>query len=260
MKLVMIFLSFLLFWANAHAQVSGTVAAARAELEAQGYTRWQWLQSQDCFHCDMVFLQLEPTLNTENVRRFMQALSEHKDELLTLYRISGPEYNLLAQMSIGILGRESKFFESPRYRAKEAFPWAVHLMKILRGAATGAAIDLNSRGPTQIKIVPERIARHYQVTTEILNVPENAALATIGYLIEALGELKTRIARQHLDYINESNYVDYLPYIYFGLTKLLIKGEAQPEKNIYERDMKKYMGWVEVYERAPLTTPVLPNP
>jgi len=235
-------------------------AQVRTELESQGFARWEWLKSQDCFHCEMVFVPLDPSLRTENVRRFMQALSAHKEELLTLYRVSGPEYNLLAQMAVGILGRESRFFESPRYRAKEAFPWAVHLMKILRAAATGAAVDQNSRGPTQIKIVPARIARHYQVTTENLNVPENAALATIGFLIEALDELKTRIVRQHLNHINENNYADYLPYIYFGATRLLIKGEAHPEKNIYVRDMKKYMSWIEVYERAPLAAPVLQSP
>ncbi len=156
-------------------------------------------------------------------------------------------------MAVGILGRESRFYESPRYRFKEAFPWAVHVMKIMRAAATGAAVDLNSRGPTQIKIVPKRIASQYGVTVDNLHKPENAALATMGYLIEALTELKSRVKHQHLDYINESNYVDYLPYIYFGSTRRLINGDAHPQSNLYVSEMKKFMTWIELYERAPIS-------
>ena len=203
---------------------------------------WIWGTSS-CDSCGLKIVATNPQLLTSQVQTFIRTLENKKSELQTIYGVSGSEYNLLAQMAIGILGRESQFFKSRRYVLKEQFPWAVEIAKGLAGDTTR-----NSRGPTQIKIVPARIAEIYEITPDQLWVPENAALATMGFLIETLGELKRRIIVNKLSFVNEANYVDYLPYIYFGSTTRLISGKADPSHNIYIRDMKKYMSWVEVFE------------
>jgi hypothetical protein len=202
---------------------------------------------------ELILTPLRPELKTAKVIAFLNALSSHKAELRALYRVSGAEYNLLAHMAVGILGRESQFFQSRRYMVKENLPWAVHLTKVIQIYLEGSdrPVSPNSRGPTQIKIVPAKIADYYGITENDLFLPENAAVATMGFLIEALAELKRRVVVNHLDFVTPETYVDYLPYIYFGATRLLISGQATPERNIYVRDMKRYMSWVSVEETEP---------
>lgn len=223
----------------------------RKILIQNGYERWEWMRS-DCEDCEIYFLTAAPEMQSEKVQAFFYALIDKKPELQRLYKVSGQEYTLLATMSIGILGRESKFWTSPRYILKESAPWLVYLVKVVQAYLKGESTVLPlSRGPTQIKYIPNKIVQVYGVTPDTLHVPENAAVATMGFLIETLAELKRRIVINRLDYINESNYVDYLPYLYFGSRRKLITGQATPETNIYIRDMKRYMSLVEVYERRP---------
>lgn len=220
-------------------------------LKEQNFSRWTWLNSS-CHNCQMVIQTRHPELRTEKVQLFMQALSVYKNELLALYpQVHGEEYNLLAHMAIGILGRESQFFQSNRYYFKETFPWAVSLMKVMQIYLAGkeGAPSPNSRGPTQIKIVPSKIAAKYGVTSETLQEPQNAALATMGYLLDALPELKNRARNNNWDFVVPKTYPDYLPYIYFGSIRSLFNRTATPDKNIYIQDMRKYMGWVQIYQR-----------
>ena len=226
----------------------------RQLLVDQGYRRWEWLKS-GCLNCDLVVISTEPKIQTPKVQAFIATLGERKSELIALYQsrtgITGAEYNLLAQMAVGILGRESSFFESERYKLKEQFPTTVAILKILDVMLfePNHAITESSRGPTQIKIIPELINDRYGLTPDDLVVPENAAIATMGFLIESLTELKRRAATNHLAFVTPANYSDYLPYLYFGARKQLISGKATPNSNIYVRDMKKYMQWVELYEK-----------
>lgn len=214
------------------------------------YQEWHWLEN-DCYDCEILIVANQPSLQTKKVAQFIQALSEYKNELQQIYKIDGAEYTLLAHMSVGILGRESLFFTSTRYRIKEAMPWAVHLAKIIQIYLNGSnkSPSLNSRGPTQIKVVPGLVAERFSITPENLHIPENAAIATMAYLIEALTELKNRAVIHHLDFIKPSTYVDYLPYIYFGKTKSLLNHTATPWSNIYVQDMKRYMSYFDIYER-----------
>ncbi len=228
-----------------------SVEEEEAILFEQGFSRWEWRKSS-CHTCQLVIQTNQPEMRTEKVFLFLQALSVAKPDLLALYpAIHGEEYNLLAHMAVGILGRESAFFESNRYYVKESVPWAIKTAKVLKIFLSGgdSAPSPNSRGPTQIKIVPEKIAQKYGVKSETLSDPTNAALATMGYLLDALPELKRRAKNNHLDFINEATYIDYLPYIYFGATRSLLNKTATPEKNIYVKDMKKYMSWVRLYQR-----------
>ncbi len=230
--------------------VDSSATSERQLLDANDFQPWQWLQS-DCNRCELYILRNHPDLQTEKVAAFTLALKTHKFEIMELYKIHGAEYNLLAHMAIGILGRESLFFTSTRYKIKETFPWAISMLKVLRHYLNpgSRSPDNNSRGPTQIKIVPTKIAETYKVTAETLYQPENAAVATMGFLIEALRELKQRARNNQLEFVVPQTYADYLPYIYFGKTRALFDGTATPDQNIYIQDMRKYMSWVELYER-----------
>jgi hypothetical protein len=243
--------------AQAQSQPDDKIQKETALLQSYGYQPWEW-QKSNCSNCELYVQTLNPELQTEKVQLFIQALSLHKSELQMLYKIHGAEYNLLAHMAIGILGRESRFFTSIRYQAKETAPGLVRLAKILRYIFSDSSPPLsdNSRGPTQIKIVPSLIARAYGIDTEHLYIADNAAIATMGFLIEALGELKRRTITNKLTFVTPATYVDYLPYIYFGSTRALIKKTATPDTNLYVKDMKKYMQWVALYEREQSPVPL----
>ena len=185
---------------------------------------------------------------TAEVQEFIHTLESEKAALQKLYAIDGQEYNLLAQMAIGILGRESLFFTSERFHLKEDYQWLVDLAKYVEGKDSA-----NSRGPTQIKKVPDPVIRFYGINVNDLWEPRAAAVTTMGFLIESLAELKVLSSHYQLQFINEGTYSDYLPYIYIGETKKLISGQAQPAKNAYIIAMKKYMSWVQLRERDPGT-------
>lgn len=207
---------------------------------------WVWEQNR-CADCEIKIASLKPELMTGDVQAFIRTLESEKPTLQKLYGIDGQTYNLLAQMAIGILGRESLFFTSRMYQVKEEFPWLVDAAKLWKGKHSP-----NSRGPTQIKKVPDLIANYYGVNPQNLWVSRHAAVATMGFLIESLTELKDLKSRagDRLNFINEGTYADYLPYIYFGQTRKLMAGQAQPAHNSYIRDMKKYMRWVQLFEQV----------
>lgn len=227
---------------------------ASLEGRAAEFRPWTWLGS-DCANCSIVIQPVEnrSELESSEVKAFLRALETQKPQLLSLYGVHGQEYNLLAHMAVGILGRESAFFESTRYQLKEMFPGVVKAFKVVKAyvaAARGQSfkVSSNSRGPTQIKRIPDKIIQAYAITTDDLGIPENAAVATMGYLIEALQEMKRRIEAGQLTYIQPQNYVDYLPYLYFGSGRTLVTRVAEPHRNLYVRAMKSYMSWVQVYE------------
>lgn len=235
------------------------LAASRERLREHGYREWRWEgQPSRCQDCPLFILPRERAIEKPKVYAFIRQLETKREELIALYGADPQEYNLLAQMAVGILGRESEFFESPRYRLKENAQWAIRLIKVVQIYLEGSDRDpeLNSRGPTQIKIVPEKIAATYGVKPDELYRPENAALATMGYLIDALAELKRRVVLNHLSFVTPDTYADYLPYIYFGSKRQLLNGTATPDRNIYIRDMRKYMTWIELYEGPPRAAPL----
>ncbi|WP_413559618.1 hypothetical protein [Bdellovibrio sp. HCB209] len=217
-------------------------------LKDHGFQEWKWPDS-NCENCQIMLVPTQNQVRTENVRRFIQALAMNKADLQKLYKIGGEEYTLLAHISVGILGRETLFGESARYKLKEAAPWAVSLAKLMRALSSGKDVDENSRGLTQIKFLPQAVVDKYGITSDNLDIPENAAIATMGYLIEALRQLKHRIKINDLSHITPDKYADYLPYIYFGRTGALINKTAIPDQNAYVIALRKYMAMIQVYER-----------
>jgi hypothetical protein len=233
---------------------TGISSALAANMESDlfpptDYKEWKWQESQ-CHNCPIAIITNRDFLHTEEVTAFIRAIESNKTELLSLYNVDGQEYNLLAHMAIGILGRESTFFTGTRYKIKEAAPGLVRFLKTIKWLWSGgsASVNNNSRGPTQIKIIPKKIAEYYQITSEDLGIPENAARATMGFLIESLQELKRRVVINKLTEVTPATYADYLPYIYFGSSRKLINHTATPESNNYIVEMKRWMGEVVIYE------------
>jgi hypothetical protein len=258
LSLTVVFLMAFVPAGPAHAQHEDVLDASPtiALLQGEGFSQWLWLKST-CDDCEIRFVAKSPTIQSPKVAEFIRALEERKPELMALYAggqpgrqdLSDSEYNLLAHMAIGILGRESEFFSSTRYLVKENIPWLVNIFKLVRHYVTGKAVDGNSRGPTQIKFLPKNAVEVYGIKPGDLKNPTKAAIATMSFLIEALAELKNHARYRKLTFITPATYPDYLPYIYFGARRQLINRTATPERNIYVRDMRKYMGWVEIYER-----------
>ncbi|MNS84625.1 hypothetical protein D3C72_1184580 [compost metagenome] len=213
------------------------------------YKEWHWLASQ-CHNCPIMIIANRELLHTVEVQEFINTIADKKSELVHLYKIDGQEYNLLAHMAIGILGRESTFFTGRRYKLKETFPGLVRILKTARWLMKGAEGEVpdSSRGPTQIKVVPKKIAETYDITTDELGNPEYAALATMGFLIESLQELKRRAVVNKLDEITPTTYVDYLPYIYMGSARRLINRNPSPVQLNYIREMKSWMDLVVIFE------------
>lgn len=223
---------------------------------------------------------------TDTSREFMNTLEKEKATIMELYGLDNDEYNDLVRYSFGILGNESEFGKNWRYDVKEAFPLGTAFVKetkrkvidrsiqaykdsdgffsgiknaastyfkelvardvrLLTGKTNTAAL---SRGPTQIKKVPKRIEEHYGVTKDNISKPSNSAVATIGFLAEAMVELKNR-ARSNSD-ITKENRLDYLHYIYMGSVNEIKNKTATPDKNIYLRQLKEYQKGVEIYQKA----------
>lgn len=175
-------------------------------------------------------------------QRFVNQLSIEKARLMKLYRLDNDEYNELARLAFGILGNESDYGRSFKYHVKESIPLVVALLK-----GEGFDTTQNSRGLTQIKKVPALIEKEYGTKKEDLVIPEHAAVATLGFLADALSELKVK-ARLNPD-INSDNQYDYLHYIYTGRSSEITERTATPEQNIYLRQIKEAAKGLLILER-----------
>lgn len=213
------------------------------------YRPWVWKKSH-CVNCPLVFKTTnhEDKLNAKT-NKFIQTLTLEKSSIVKLYKANEQEYNLLAWMAIGVLGNESEFFTNWRYKVKRNSQLAITTLKEIDAWFEGdESIEANSKGPTQIKKVPVKIAEYYNIKETDLWEPKNAAVATMGFLIESLTELRQRAVNNNLEFITNDTIVDYLPYIYFGGTKKLVNRTATPDKNIYVKKMKQNMKRVQPFE------------
>lgn len=154
-------------------------------------------------------------------QRYVQALEREKARLMEIYKLENDEYNLLAEFAYGVLAPESDFGKSWTYRLKEIAPYAVSLRK-----GNGLDTSNNSRGPTQIKDIPELISKHYGIEKHELHDPEKAAIATLGKSAEFLIQIRNR-ADQHAG-INEETLQNYMYYLYQGRRSEIINRTATP--------------------------------
>ena len=198
-------------------------------------------------------------IDTPKVREYVQALVQEKQYIMAAYPfeawgVSETDYDILAHMAVGILGRESQFFTSTKYRIKESAQWAVDLAKAGRALISDKTYSPdNSRGGTQIKSVPENIKMYYGITEDDLNTPRSTAIATMGFLIESLQYLQAKAKNRNLKPFEYRDYANYLPYVYFGRAKSIFDGSATPDANIYIRGMKLDMQRVTVQNDSGLS-------
>lgn len=222
--------------------VIGQSASAYSEVP------WAW-QKSECQNCGINFrISTQDFKDNPKMVEFLKALATEKHNILKIYGSDPQEYNLLAHMAVGILGNESTYFQSWRYKVKSNTQLAIKWSKDIKYWFRDGEPSPNSKGPTQIKRVPDRIEAFYNITEKNLWTPKYAAVSTMGYLIEALVELKNRAKNNKLEMITAETYVDYLPYIYFGGSKKLVNRTATPDTNIYVKNMKKNMKKVSVLE------------
>jgi len=198
------------------------------------------------------------SVNTLMTQTFTKALEEEKKKIMEIYKISNEEYNELALVAFGILGNESNFGKSPRLFFKEDNQHLVILAKILKGEDISVASN-TSRGPTQIKFLPEEVlSKHYpEIDKSNLMNPRNAAIATMAFLAEAIRQIR-HIARENkLDpdklRITKENMMDYITYLYQGGRRSLTSDDptkqATPLSNEYYRNLQKNMSYIEIRQR-----------
>ena len=111
----------------------------------------------------------------------------------------------------------------------------------------GLDTSQSSRGLTQIKNVPDLIEKEYGTEKSDLSDPKHAAVATLGFLAEALVELKVKA--RHNPAITSDNQFDYLHYIYMGKAKEITEGTATPDQNIYLRQIKEAADGLFIFQR-----------
>lgn len=215
------------------------------DLMTQGYQIWSWPNSE-CQSCDFMILPTRQLMTSQLSMRFINTLIGEKNNILKLYKINTQEYIFLAQLAVALLGAESYFFQNQNYLIKEQITPLRQLIKKFRAIVLKKSYNLPSRGPTQIKIIPMAIAQHYQVTPPMLYIPEYAAVATMGYLIESLKELKQRIKNNKLTHIQPENYVQNLALMYIGLTKKILSPTENLNNN-YVTHVLTYFKWTRVF-------------
>ena len=167
-----------------------------------------------------------------NTKSYLQALTTNKRELLPLLGVTNVEYDELVKLSFGILGVETSFGESKLYKFKEMGVGQL-TTDIIKKNWSNLFRDSkeNSRGVTQIKDVDSYLKGEYKkrITSDNLNIPKNAAIATMFVLAEKLKELKN-IEDKHT-FINSENRMDYLYYLYVGSSDQVSEGAATPILN-----------------------------
>jgi hypothetical protein len=213
--------------------------------------------------------EYQAALSGDFTKRFVKALGSYKQILMHSYNLTDSQYNKLAVMAFGILGVETKFTGSLKYKGKEQLPGLVkmgkHLKqfsKILKSSngnlqtaweAASQSVDLNSRGGTQIKMIPAKIFQLFHLRRKDLDAPEWSAVATIGFLADSLAEIRTMVQNAQpqgqLLFINKDNIYDYIPFIYLGKVNLLKNGTANAAQEPYDQAIRRNMHFIGLFER-----------
>lgn len=170
---------------------------------------------------------------------FVKTLKTEKKELMQKLNIDNDTYNNLSMISLGIVGQETEYGESFKYKIKENYPDTVSVVKSIVGNNS-----YNSKGLTQMKIksytdvATKKLLAEYGITEDNLSNPEKSALATIIVLASMykneLPGLQEKLEKQKID------KMDALLYLWNGKKKEITNNTATPNKNIYIRNVKKF--------------------
>jgi hypothetical protein len=242
------------------------------------YWNYNYSPKNNAFKANRTII-VNDQIDSDVAKKFIATLDQEKAKLMALYNLENDEYNELARLAFGILGQESEIGENFVYYLKEAMPSGVAYLKEVKGAIRKAKAEgrekgfwsglgkyqdektriereykkrgglptfKNSRGSTQIKRVPKKIFEAYGFTKETLHMADHAAVATLGFLAQSLGELKAK-EKFHPE-INFNTRFDYLHYIYMGMSKEIVNATGIPEHNIYYRHMRKFGEGIRIFQ------------
>jgi hypothetical protein len=176
---------------------------------------WEPLTSEwgTPLYSDVRFLVKNDLLAPGFTRPFLAALEENKLNLMRIFYLSDDEFNRLALMAFGVAAQESKFATSLKYLVKENAQGGVTLLKQFQAWNAGREYEgKNSRGPTQIKSVPEKLKRYYRIDEASLSRPKNAAIATVAFLAQTYNEMLVRSRNPRFHFINSESIYDYTHY------------------------------------------------
>ncbi|MFV8259717.1 hypothetical protein ACNQKP_18055 [Bdellovibrio bacteriovorus] len=177
-------------------------------------------------------VQIKVDLKDSFAQSYAQALQDEKATLMNLLSIEDDEYNMLAEFAFGVMSPETNFGKNWKYRLKELAPVAIALLK-----GNGLDTDENSRGPTQIKRIPQVIIEKYKMEKSDLKDPKSAAIATLAFSADLLKDLRN-VSWQHPSIVEE-NLQDYLYYLYQGRRWEIRDATATPDKNASIKKIKQ---------------------
>ncbi len=169
---------------------------------------------------------------TDFTKTFLQTLQEEKSQLMRLLKIDNDDYNMLVEFSYGVMSPETNFGKNWKYKIKEMAPYIVSVAK-----GNGLNTDRNSRGPTQIKRIPDVIIDTYGIDKSDLKDAKAAAITTLAFNADLLRDLRAN-AHNHPK-ITEENIQDYLYYFYQGKRWEIRDGTGVPTSNISIMKIKK---------------------
>lgn len=226
--------------------------------------------------------------NTEITRRFLNPLVDGKPRLMKAYGfLTNDDYDMAVELAYGILGQESLFGESSRYKAKNALlidlpiqqtiasrireapkdpveraKWEEAIRKEVGPSNTrfwkGDKDALVSMGLTQIKQLPEHIDEACPDVNMhdflALRDPIRAGCATMGLLAGCFRQMRgqaAKITANNGTMMDRDNIKDYLLYCYQGNEKEYKGNAATPDFNNYRRNAMKFSREISVSEEFP---------
>ena len=179
----------------------------------------------------------------DNVNGYIDTLQNSKEFIQKRFNLDSYTYDKLAQLAVGIAQQETKFGTSRRKKLKDSTPdWVLNL---LRGNSN------RSRGLTQIKLKGDnqemqKIYKELNITEDNLNDPKKSSLATIARLAHMYNsEVKGRIFKNNSN--QKIDHLEALLYKWMGRNVELKNKTATPNKNLYIRNVKRYINDFDFY-------------
>ena len=208
-------------------------------------------------------LIVDETSNTASNQRFLKSLETNKQKLMKLYALSNSEYNRIAIMAYGVLGKETEFGDGWTYQGEKLCSFLCEYFRpaiasVYYGVKRGDfSVDLDtemSSGLTQLRKVPLEIVREFSITKQDLHDPAKAAIATAGFLARLLREMKTKVRNsantpeKKLSYMNKGNIFDFLGYLYGGIRcRLYQTPQPRPYKLPYTKKINEHIKKIALY-------------
>jgi hypothetical protein len=204
--------------------------------EPIGYSSPTMMQSTDPKVREAASLLLQNTINNDidynalsKTGGFNQILDkvnneDFKMDFMKRYNISNREYNAIVSSTFGIYGQESGFGTKPGgVLETDTGRKAGSIVEDLKSRFSGNGAKQRdvqkdfSRGLTQVKMrnLDNKDINKYGITAEALDSdPEKAFIAAMIINAQNLPELRKIAMKGETSSLDQSNYLDFLPYMY----------------------------------------------